>query len=63
MDNNTPHLKSPKNQKKEEPHWNGQQLNYWGGGVLQLVCGRPTLAFSSALVPETLNCLVCVEDS
>ena len=34
-----------------------------GGGGLQLVCGRPTLALSSALVPQTLNCLVCVEDS
>ena len=32
----------------------------WG---LQLVSGRPTLAPSSALVPQTLNCLVCVEDS
>ena len=29
----------------------------WGGG-LQLVCGRPTLAFSSALVPQTLRCSV-----
>ena len=37
--------------------------NYWGGGGLQLVCGRPTLALSSALVPQTLSCLVCVEDS
>ena len=34
----------------------------WGGG-LQLVCGRPTLALSSALVPQTLSCSVCVEDS
>ena len=25
---------------------------------LQLVCGRPTLALSSALVPQTLSCLV-----
>ena len=32
-------------------------------GGLQLVCGRPTLALSSALVPQTLSCLVCVEDS
>ena len=32
-----------------------------GGGGLQLVCGRPTLALSSALVPETLSCLVCVD--
>ena len=27
-----------------------------GGGV-QLVCGRPTLALSPALVPQTLSCL------
>ena len=30
---------------------------------LQLVYGRPTLALSSALVPQTLSCSVCVEDS
>ena len=30
---------------------------------LQLICGRPTLALSSALVTQTLSCLVCVEDS
>ena len=34
-----------------------------GGGGLQLVCGRPTLVLSSALVPQTLSCSVCVEDS
>ena len=34
-----------------------------GGGGLQLVCGRPILALSSALVPQTFSCLVCVEDS
>ena len=33
-----------------------------GGGV-QLVSGRPTLALSSALVPQAFNCSVCVEDS
>ena len=33
-----------------------------GGGELQLVCGRPTLALSSALIPQTLSS-VCVEDS
>ena len=32
-------------------------------GGLQLVCGRPTLALRSAMVPQTLSCLVCVEDS
>ena len=26
-----------------------------GGGGLQLVCGRPSLALSSALVPQTLG--------
>ena len=34
INNDTPHLKSPKkkqNKKKtEEPHWDGQQYNYWG---------------------------------
>ena len=34
-----------------------------GGGGLQLVCGRPALALCSALVPQTLSCSVCVEDS
>ena len=32
-------------------------------GGLQLVCGRPALALSSDLVPKTLSCLVCMEDS
>ena len=27
----------------------------------QLVCGPPTLAVSSALVPQTLSCSFCVE--
>ena len=35
----------------------------WGGGGLQLVCSRPTLAFCSAMVSQTLSCSVCVEDS
>ena len=34
-----------------------------GASTLQLVCGRQTLSLSSALVPQTLSCLVCVEDS
>ena len=36
-----------------------------GRGGIQLVCCRPTLALSSALVPQTLtnSCLVCVKDS
>ena len=33
-----------------------------GGGLLQLVCGRPALAFSSELVSLTLNFLVCIEE-
>ena len=33
-----------------------------GDGV-QLIFGRPTLALSFALVPQTLNCLVSVEVS
>ena len=50
--------------KAEVPPWDGQQTNYWGGGGgLQLVFGRLTLALSSALVPQTPSCLVCVEDS
>ena len=31
-----------------------------GGGELQLVFGRPTLGLSSASVPQTLSCLVCL---
>ena len=34
-----------------------------GGGGAKLVCGRPTLALSSALVPQIHSCSVCVEDS
>ena len=34
-----------------------------GGGGLQLVCGRLTLALSSALVPHTLSFSVGVEDT
>ena len=45
--------------KTEEPPWDGQQLN-WG---VQIVCGRPTLALISALVPQALSCSVCVEES
>ena len=40
----------------------GKASNEISGG-LQLVFGRPTLALSSAKVPQTLICLVCVEDS
>ena len=41
----------------------GKEMSLPGVCRLQLVCGRPTLAHSSALVPQTLSCLVCVEDS
>ena len=34
-----------------------------GGGGLQLVFGRPTLALSSALVPQTLSCLKVHKDT
>ena len=37
INNNTPHLKSPKNQKQKS------RLGTGGGGGLQLVCGRQTL--------------------
>ena len=32
-------------------------------GFPSYFCGRPTLALSSALVPQTLSCSVGVEDS
>ena len=65
INNNAPHLKSQKNQKRRAALGRPAMQFYVagaGGGGLQLVCGRPTLAPSSALVPQTLNCLVCVED-
>ena len=60
INNNAPHLKSAKNQNRRAAL--GRPAIKITGG-LQLVCGRPTLALSSALVPQTLSCLVCVEDS
>ena len=60
--NNAPHLKSPKNQSRRAA-LGRPAIKITGGGGLQLVFGRPTLALSSALVPQTLSCLVCVEDS
>ena len=59
MNNNAPHLKSPKIQNRRAAL--GRPAIKITGG-LQLVCGRPTLALSSALVPQTHSCLVCVED-
>ena len=64
----TRHIANHQGTKTEEPPWDGQQKKLLGGGGggggggLQLVCGRPTLALSSALVPQTLNGLVCVEN-
>ena len=60
INNSAPHLKSPKNQNRRAAL--GRPAIKITGG-LQLVCGRPTLALSSALVPQILSCLVCVEDS
>ena len=60
INNNAPHLKSSKNQNRRAA-LGRPAINITGG--LQLVCGRPTLALSSTLVPQTLSCLVCVEDS
>ena len=63
----TPYLKSTKNQNRRAAL--GTASNELitggggGGGGLQIVCGRPTLALSSALVPRTLRSSVCVEDS
>ena len=56
INNNAPHLKSPKN-KNRRAALGRPAIKITGG--LQLVCGRPTLALSSALVPQTLSCLVC----
>ena len=60
INNGTPHLKSLKSQKQKSRL--GTASNKIAGG-LQLVFGRSTLALSSALVPQTLSCSVCVEDS
>ena len=58
INNGTSHLKSPKNQNRRAA--SGTASNKITGR-LQLVCGQPTLAFSSALVPQTLSSLVCME--
>ena len=62
-----PQINRQKN-NREEPKQKCRLGTAGGGGVaggvgLQLVCGRPTLALSSDLVPQTLICSVCVEDS
>ena len=61
VNNNTPHLKSQKNKTKQKSRL-GMASNKITGALLQ-ACGRPTLALCSALVPQTLRCSVCVEDS
>ena len=53
-------LKS-QNQQKQKSRLGTASSEITGGP--QLVCGRPTFAFSSAVVPQTVSCLVCVEDS
>ena len=55
MNNNTQHLKSPKNQTKQKSRL-GEASNEISAG-LELVCDRSALALGSALVPQTLNCL------
>ena len=47
---------------KQKSHIGTSRTKSAGGG-LQLVCGRLTLAISSAMVPQTLSCSVCVEGS
>ena len=50
INNNAPHLKSPKNQTRRAAL--GRPAIKITAG-LELVCGRPTLAFASALVHQT----------
>ena len=59
INNGTPHLKSLKNQNRKAA-LRRPAITLLGGGGLQLVCGRPTLALSFALVPHTLSWSVCV---
>ena len=44
---NRQYIKQPRRAKAEMSPWNGQEWNYWRA---LLVCGRPTLALSSAFV-------------
>ena len=52
INNNTPHLKSPKNQNRRTAL--GRPTIKLLGGI-QLVCGEPTLSLCSALDPRTLS--------
>ena len=79
INNNAPHVKSPKNQNRRaalgrpamkllgggdrRAALGRPAMKLLGGGGLQLVCGRPTLGLISALVPQTHGCLGCVENS
>ena len=60
INNNAPRLKITK-EPKQKSRLGTASIKITGG--LQLVCGRPTHALSSALDPQTLCFLVCVEDS
>ena len=53
INNNTSHLKSPKNQKKKSPPLWTASKEITGG--LELVCGRSTLALGSSLVHQKNN--------
>ena len=55
-------LKGPLNPKQPTNRLETASNENTGGGGLQLVFGRPTLALSSALVPQILSCLVSVEN-
>ena len=57
INNGTPHLKPSKDQNRRAALGRPAMKSLGGGGGgggLQLVCGRPTLALSSALVPQTV---------
>ena len=51
INNHTPHLKPPKNLNRRAA-LGRPAIKLLG---LQLVCGRPALGFSSAMVPQTLS--------
>ena len=50
------------NESKQKSHLKPASIIITGEGV-QLVCSRSTFAFFSALVPKTLSCSVCEEES